>query len=150
MVSLDEVCFAAELRFSRSLMRRYAEARDALALVIGAGDGRGDDELTGFVIVQIEQDETAEKLGYVVTLDVAPASRRTGVAATLMREVERQALATGAVRMLLHVSVQNEPAIRFYATQAYRQIGLEPEFYGGPGMDAYLYGKGLGDGRGSE
>ncbi|WP_263381464.1 GNAT family N-acetyltransferase [Granulicella arctica] len=138
MVALDDECFAEEFRFSHPMMKRFAEARNALTLVLDSEDGG----LLGFIIVHIEGGPDGG-LGYVVTLDVAAAARRHGVAARLIHEAERRAEVKGALRMMLHVFVQNEPAIRFYEQRGYRMIGLEPEFYGGTGMDAYLYSKSI-------
>jgi len=81
MFALDEACFAPEFRFSRAMMRRFAEAKKA-RVVIAEEDG-----LAGFCVVHVER-VAGGCVGYVVTLDVAASFRRSGLATELMRRVE--------------------------------------------------------------
>jgi [ribosomal protein S18]-alanine N-acetyltransferase len=130
---LDQICFAAEFRFERESMRRFAEARVAVALVAEGGAG----VLAGFVIVHVER-VLAARIGYVVTLDVAPEFRRIGLAGALMEAASRRVVAEGGHRMELHVYVGNAEAIRFYESRGYVRVGLERGFYGGQ-LDAFVY-----------
>ncbi len=132
---LDEACFAEEFRFSREAMQRFAERRGTIA-VVAVGSG----EVAGFCIVHMDGRVGAAR-GYVVTLDVAESWRRRGVASALMEEVEGQARVAGAVAMDLHVWVGNEGAIRFYERQGYGRMGVVKRFYGGMGLDAFVYQK---------
>jgi len=138
MFRLDVACFAPEFRFDRKSMRVFAEERDAIALVAEKIDG----ELLGFVIVNIER-LAAGRRGYVVTLDVAEAWRRRGLAGILMREAEARAVAAGARWMELHVFTGNEAAIRFYEQLGYKRISMMRRFYGAEGLDAFVYRKEL-------
>jgi ribosomal-protein-alanine N-acetyltransferase len=134
--ALDVVCFQPPFRFSRTAMRRFAEASNALVVVaeqVGL--------VTGFCIVHVEQ-VRRESIGYIVTLDVAPEHRRQGVAQTLMAEAEQQARAAGCTLLALHVHTGNEAALRFYARIGFGAIGLEHDFYG-KGLDAQLWRKPL-------
>lgn len=137
MHALDLVCFGPEFRFSRRTMRGFAEAKGAVTVLAEAAG-----ELAGFAIVQMEG-----KTGYVVTLDVAPAWRRRGLARRLMAEMERRAEAQGAEQMALHVFAGNEGAIRFYEAMGYGRVGMVEGFYG-RGLDAWMYWKGLAGGGG--
>jgi ribosomal-protein-alanine N-acetyltransferase len=136
MYALDVVCFEKPFRFSRSAMRRFAEARTA-RVVIAEQHGT----LVGFVILHIENAEGA-RYGYIVTLDVSPAHRRKGLAGLLMQEAEQQALAEGCAAILLHVFIGNEPAIRFYEQHHFSLSYREPDFYGRAG-DAWVFHKSL-------
>ena len=135
---LDEVCFAAEFRFDRASMRAFAEAKNAIALIDESEAG----ELAGFLIVHLEG-VLGRRLGYVMTLDVAPEHRREGVAGRLMEEAEQQAAVAGAGWMELHVFSGNEGAVRFYESRGYERVGVRRGFYG-VGMDAFVYQKLLG------
>lgn len=123
MVALDEVCFAPEFLFGRRTMRRFAEARGANAVVAERGEA-----MVGFAIGQMER-EGEERVGYCVTLDVAPAERRTGLGRRLLGELERWAAGEGAGEMVLHVWVGNEGARRFYAERRYREVRQVKGFY---------------------
>ena len=130
---LDQICFAAEFRFDRESMQRFAETGQAVALVAETGVG----ELAGFVIVHVER-ASAARVGYVVTLDVAPELRRMGLAGALMDEASRRVVAAGGCRMELHVFVGNAEAIRFYESRGYVRVGVQRGFYGGQ-LDALVY-----------
>lgn len=131
MHALDGVCFEKPFRFSRSAMRRFAQA--PMARVVIAEE---DAALVGFAILDIEDTDTG-RVGYVVTLDVDPACRRRGVAGALMREVERQAVAEGCPGMLLHVFIGNAAAMQFYEAEGYVRSHRVEGFYGA-GMDAWV------------
>src|ERR1017187_5548575 len=103
MFALDVVCFEPVFQFSRRAMRYFAEARRAVTVLAEA-----DGELVGFCIAEVDEE------AYVVTLDVAPAWRRHGLARRLMAEVEAKARAAGAKSMALHVFTGNAGAMRFY------------------------------------
>jgi ribosomal-protein-alanine N-acetyltransferase len=135
---LDQVCFSNEFRFGRESMRAFAEAKGAVTLIAEATGG----EIAGFVIVQIERRRDSV-LGYVVTLDVAEKCRRRGLARTLLLEAEKRAAVAGALWMELHVFTGNEGAIRFYERSGYALVGVRRRFYGGAGLDAFIYRKEL-------
>ena len=138
MFRLDEACFEGAFRFSRAMMRRFAEAKKA-RVVIAEEEG-----LAGFCIVHVERVEGG-RVGYVVTLDVAAAWRRKGLAAELMRRVETEAHEAGCGAMVLHVFVENDGAIRFYERCGYERWTRARGFYG-EGGDAWVYRKVLSQG----
>lgn len=129
--ALDQVCFAPPFRFSKRAMRRFAESRNALT-VVAEDEGTG---VAGFAIAHVER-----RVGYVVTLDVAPRCRRRGLAGWMMRTIEGQARAAGCEAMELHASVENAGAIAFYQREEYERVGLAKGFYG-VGRDAWVYRK---------
>jgi len=134
MFRLDELCFEEPFRFSRLAMRRFAEAKRARVVLAEVAR-----ELAGFCIVHVERGG----VGYVVTLDVAPAWRRRGLAGMLMERGEVAARAAGCEVMALHVFSGNEDAVRFYERTGYELVGRDVGFYG-DGLDAMVYRKGLG------
>ncbi len=140
MYALDVVCFAPPFRFSRSAMRRFAEAKRARVVI-----AEEDDSVVGFVILHVEG-TGQERVGYIVTLDVSPEFRRRGIAKVLMLEVQRLAQADECVALVLHVFTGNESALRFYTNEGFARSHREEEFYG-PGRDAWVFHKLLfGDG----
>ena len=138
---MDQACFEEPFRFDRRSMRRFAEAHNALALVAETSAG----EMAGFVIVHLERNNGATT-GYIVTLDVAPQHRRSGIATLLMTEAEGQAQGAGASSTTLHVYTANETALRFYEQRSYSRLGIQRRFYGrkeGADLDAFVYSKQL-------
>ena len=141
--ALDAVCFTPPFRFSRPMMRRSAEARNALVRLAHETSPEGAEGcLVGFCIVHLGRGSGVRKLGYVVTLDVDPRRRGEGLARHLMHSLEGLAQEQGALAMTLHVSVGNEPAIRLYERLGYVRVRVEVQFYG-EGGDAFLYRKPL-------
>ena len=140
--ALDAVCFSPIFRFSRSAMRRFAEAGNAVVRV-AYEQSNADAEacLAGFCIVHMER-ARAQTAGYVVTLDVDPRYRGQGLARRLMGALEDLARERGAVAMTLHVAVANEPAIRLYEGFGYLRASVERHFYA-EGGDAFFYRKPL-------
>lgn len=148
MFRLDQACFEEPFRFTKRTMRRFAEARQAQVLVAAAEKPGGtlDDlleqhELAGFSIVQVQRSR-GETVGYLLTLDVAPAFRRRGLAQQLMEQAERDAQGAGCAAMLLHVFHGNPGAVALYEKLGYRQLGTAEHFYG-RGFPAWAYRKEL-------
>ena len=139
MYALDLICFAPVFQFSRGAMRGFAEAPGAVTVLAEAENHGAQGELAGFCITQLD-----ERTGYVVTLDVAPAWRRRGLAQRLMAEVESKLHSAGAEKMELHVFTGNEGAIRFYESIGYTQAGTANDFYA-QSLHALLYRKTLPD-----
>jgi ribosomal-protein-alanine N-acetyltransferase len=129
MFALDIVCFERPFRFGLEDIRRFAAEPDAVTVVAEGEDG----ELIGFFIVELNDDAA-----YLVTLDVSPSHRRRGVGRELLARAENAF--AGAERMVLHVHVGNEAAIRFYEANGYRRTGEAKSFYG-RGIDAWIYTK---------
>lgn len=131
--ALDLICFEPVFRFTRRAMRQFAEAPGAIAWIAECDGG----ELAGFAIAVMEG-----RVGYVVTLDVAPEWRRRGVARRLMNQLEVQVCGTGGEAMELHVFVGNAAAVQAYQGMGYRRIGVAPGFYR-RGLDGLIYRKEL-------
>ena len=136
LYALDVECFEEPFRFSRATLKRFLESRQALTSV--AEDYSG---ITGFILVHLHR-KMSRFSGYVVTLDVRPMHRRSGLGSLLMRHAERLSQAADASGIRLHVSAENGPAQAFYTRLGYAQIGTAPNFYGNS-LDALVLEKTL-------
>jgi ribosomal-protein-alanine N-acetyltransferase len=136
MYILDLVCFDEPFRFDLRSMRRFARHPGALVVVAEA-----DAALVGFVVAHLVR-RGRRRVGYVVTLDVAPEFRRLGLAHALMSAAELQAAAESADTMALHVYAGNAPAVAFYEHFGYSRGAACPSFYG-KGLDGWIYTKPL-------
>ena len=135
--ALDEVCFEPPFRFSARAMRQFAEARNALTVIAEAETG----EIAGFCIAHVERTRGTLS-AYIVTLDVDPKQRRSGLASQMVERIEQQAREAGCNAMALHVSTENQGAIEFYERNGYERSHMVKSFYG-LGRDAYVYRKPL-------
>lgn len=140
--ALDEICFEQPFRFSLPLMRRFAEARNALTVIAHLENPSGPSKIVGFCIAHVEH-AGGHRVAYVVTLDVAPEQRRHGLAQRMLRQIEEEAQDSGCIAMALHVSTENDAAIRFYERMGYERSRAARSFYG-LGRHAWVYRKPLG------
>jgi ribosomal-protein-alanine N-acetyltransferase len=131
LYALDKLCFAPPFRFSLRTMRSYLTAPDARC-VIAERDGG----LTGFVLFEFKP-RPIYSCVYVVTLDVHPGHRRSGLGRTLLVEAELAGVQAGMESSRLHVFAGNEPALRFYHAHGYVHAQRFPN-YSADGLDAFL------------
>jgi ribosomal-protein-alanine N-acetyltransferase len=123
---LDRLCFEPGIAYSRAEMGRFLELPGAECVV---AEHQG--EIRGFALGYPEPSDVA----HVVTLDVDPARRRSGLGRRLLEELLERLAARGARRAILEVDVRNPGAIEFYRKLGFRERGRLASYYG-PGLDA--------------
>lgn len=77
----------------------------------------------------------------ILTLGVAPAARRRGVARILIEDLFARARAFGTRGVVLEVAADNSPALALYKSVGFRTVGLRHAYYQrerGPAIDAWL------------
>lgn len=102
---------------------------------------RDEQGLIGLILMRAVADEAE-----ILTLAVAPAHRRQGLARTLLDAALAVAVEAGARRAFLEVGVDNLPAIALYEGAGYALIGRRPAYYArtsGPPMDALVLSRAL-------
>ncbi len=110
---------------------------DAIALQLGLPGAFGflagpDNVPGGFVLARVAADEAE-----ILTLAVAPESRRAGLASLLVRTAWSRAVSAGAARLLLEVAEDNTSARALYARIGFEQVGRRRGYYGA-GADALV------------
>ena len=90
-----------------------------------------DDAPAGFALTRAVADEAE-----LLLLAVAPAQRRRGVGAALLRAVLAECAAGGVRTIHLEVRAGN-PAIRLYAGLGFAKVGERRGYYRGPGGAAF-------------
>lgn len=96
-----------------------------------------DDE-NGFIAARVAADEAE-----ILTLAVAPAARRRGLARNLLETAVSQAFSRGATRIFLEVATGNDAARALYAGAGFSQIGVRLCYYP-DGGDALVLSRTLG------
>lgn len=81
----------------------------------------------GFSLCRVVRDESE-----LLSIGVAPAWRRRGVAASLLRASMERCRAIGAVQMFLEVAVDNPGAQRLYEEHGFERVGVRPDYYHRP------------------
>ncbi len=170
---IDQTCFAPAIAYSQMELFGFITRRNAITLVAEAAatdqngghqagrtspgeevhpphPGKGSrngaprpqsfDEgaIAGFAIAQ-----PYRKHGRILTLDVLPEARRSGLGSTLLRECEARLRKRGCTEIYLETTVDNEPALKLYHKLGYRILRTLPGYYHASGLDAFLLGKEL-------
>ena len=81
-------------------------------------------------------------MGRIITIDVAPDVRRTGLGSLLMQTAEDRLKNLGCPLVILEVAVDNAAAIKFYRRHGYSVVKTIPRYYLGS-LDALRMAKDL-------
>jgi ribosomal-protein-alanine N-acetyltransferase len=128
---LDQRCFASDIAYSRRELAHYLRSKKAICLI--AWDS---DQLLGFVVGHGDP----RGFGHVVTLDVDPDARHSGIGSTLMLALEDRFKTAGCKSIFLEVAVNNLLALRFYKKHGYSVLKTLRHYYPGD-LDGLLMGK---------
>ena len=94
------------------------------------------DQVLGLLFAVILRDEAE-----ILTLGVAPRTRRRGIARLLLGDLFAHARTLGARRVVLEVAADNSAALALYESIGFRTVGLRHAYYhreNGPAIDAWL------------
>ena len=89
---------------------------------------RKDAETVGFIIGMKEK-SGRETVGHIITIDVSPKHRRTGVGLQILDRLEQEFLAQGVTTVYLEVRVDNQAARRLYAKEGYSELEPLENYY---------------------
>lgn len=137
---LDQVCFDAQMAYSRPELASYMQRPGAFTLV---ADGDNESVL-GFIVA-----EARRPSGHIITIDVVAEARRLGVGSALLKAAEEHLVEAGARAVALETAVNNESAIRFYKKKGYFVEKTVRGYYSGQ-LDALVMVKELGKSVGKE
>jgi len=145
---IDQLCFVPGISYSKIELSSFISRRNAITLV---GESRDDspteasrqaasgDRIAGFVVAH----SLHRKCGRVITLDIVPEARRSGLGTGLMSACEERLRALGCREVYLETAVDNEPALRLYRKLGYEVLRTLPEYYASHSLDAFQMGKRL-------
>jgi ribosomal-protein-alanine N-acetyltransferase len=138
---IDQGCFAPGVAYSQMELSGFITRRNAITLIAETNpDGFKQDEnpIIGFAIAQ-----PYRKHGRIITLDVLPQARRSGLGSALLLECEKRLRHRNCTEVYLETAVDNEAALKMYHKQGYRILRTLPGYYHATGLDAFLLGKEL-------
>lgn len=131
---MDQLCYEPSIAYSRRELAWYIHSARAFTLV--AESGEDEPRIGGFLIAS----DNGRGIGHVITVDVLPQERRTGLASALMREAERRLQQAGCDRIRLEAAVDNGGALAFYRRFGYTVVRTLPRYYSN-GLDALVLEK---------
>ena len=126
LYEIDQACYEPAIAYSRRELRNYLRFPGADCVVAEA-----DGNIVGFILTA-----HGNSWGYVVTIDVLAAYRRTGAGSLLLAEAERRLAADGVREVGLETATDNTAAIAFWKKHGYRKTGVKKGYYPG-GRDAF-------------
>jgi [ribosomal protein S18]-alanine N-acetyltransferase len=124
--NLDQECFSPGISYSRRELSFYIQHKGAFTLVAEAPEGKG---IAGFIV------SYGGPTGHVITIDVSPRARRSGVGSLLLRGAEDRMRANGSRAVGLETAVDNTSALAFYKRHGYSVVRTLPRYYSN-GVDA--------------
>ena len=149
---LDQECFVRGISYSKKELGWYMKMKGAFTLVAEpaisteptaiekqSGKTKAAPGVAGFIVAQ----DLGKGMGHVVTIDVQPQLRRTGVGLKLMQAAEQRLQGEGCHTIYLETAVDNDTAIRFYKRLSYFVLKVIPRYYLNR-IDALLLAKRLG------
>lgn len=126
LYELDQLCFPAEIAYSRAELRYYLTQPNCYCWVVEDPQT----QLSGFIIVE-RVTWRGMSAGHIVTLDVDIHNRRRGLGRQLMETAEAKMRREGASVMSLEVAENNADAQRFYRNLGFLASGKIAKYYGG-------------------
>jgi len=130
---MDQECFPAGISYSKPELRAYIRQRGAFTLVAEDSEHGG---IRGFIVAH------GGLSGHIVTIDVSPGGRRTGVGSLLLRMAEERLRGVGSRAVGLETAVDNLSALSFYKRHGYSVVRTWPRYYSN-GVDALVLKKDL-------
>jgi [ribosomal protein S18]-alanine N-acetyltransferase len=129
---IDQECFPPGISYSRQELRAYVRQRGAFTVVAEFASG----EIGGFLVAH------GGPTGHIITIDVTPKARRSGVGSLLLEKAEDRLRAGGSLAVGLETAVDNMAAISFYKRHGYSVVRTWPRYYSN-GVDALVMKKEL-------
>lgn len=123
LYALDQACFAPGIAWSKAELHYFLRYPGNIALAASRGG-----TLIGFAVAGAQRRRGAI-VGRLITIDVDPRLRRSGVGHTLLQAVEERLRAREASAILLEVAVDNTVAQEFYARHGFVRTGRIPGYY---------------------
>lgn len=141
---IDQACFPQGVAYSLWELRHYIESKCSMTLVVEDEAGH----IAGFIIAQRKPVRKRGRrlrptyCGHIITIDLLPEYRRSGIGTQLLRSIEEWLIQQGADLVFLETATDNKPAIAFYRKHGYTVLETIKGYYA-DGSDAYLMVKRL-------
>lgn len=120
LVRIENEAFSSD-RISRRSFRQLIERETAETLVAEC-----DGEIVGYCMILFRQGSAVARL---YSIAIAPGRAGGGLGRRLLEEAETAAFEHDCLVLRLEVRADNRPAIALYERNAYRHIGMEPDYY---------------------
>lgn len=142
--SIDQSCFPPGIAYSQLELATYIRRRGSFTLVAeGMAKGAKKEavaspKIQGFIVTEAGR----RRIGHIITIDVLPEARRSGVGSELLAAAEDHLRAAGCQSVVLETAADNSTAVSFYKRHNYFLVKTVPRYYSN-GVDALVLEKRL-------
>jgi [ribosomal protein S18]-alanine N-acetyltransferase len=144
--NIDQKCFAPGIAYSRRELLIYIRRRGSFTVVAedhspetGTRQAANQDsKVVGFIVAEANR----RGVGHIISIDVLPGARRSGVGSKLLAVAEDRFRADGCHAVELETAVDNISALSFYKRHLYHVVKALPRYYSN-GTDALVLEKEL-------
>jgi [ribosomal protein S18]-alanine N-acetyltransferase len=148
---IDQQCFAPEIAYSQRELSAYIRRGGSFTLVAQPASAEGhtpsgrrelaggsSSTVVGFIIAEANR----RQIGHIISIDVLPAFRRSGLGSKLLFEAENRLERVQCRAVVLETAVNNGAALAFYKRHQYQIVKIIPHYYL-TGVDAFVLEKKL-------
>src|SRR3954469_13112640 len=127
---MDQICFDPQMAYSRPELAVYMRRTGAFTLLAESlteeahPNGRTPGKIMGFIVA-----ENRHRTGHIITIDVLPETRRSGIGSSMLQAAEDRLRQAGATVVELETAVDNAAAIQFYKRKDYFVERTVPGYY---------------------
>lgn len=138
LLEIDKACFVEGIAYSAVELRHFLKRPSAVHIV-----GETEGKIEGFIIADhFQTRRSAQRMGHIITIDVLPEARGSGLGSRLLKAAEEKMQEAGVTHISLEAAVDNFTALRFYKRHGYTGLKILPNYYL-DSIDALLMGKKL-------
>jgi ribosomal-protein-alanine acetyltransferase len=123
LYEIEKQCFGQEA-FTKQQLAYLLTVYNAIGLA-----ARVNSEIAGFAIAQVDIGRNTS-FGHILTVDIAPAYRRKGIAQKLLQEIETIFREKSIKECRLEVREDNVAALNLYQKLGYKKVGKLEKYYG--------------------
>jgi ribosomal-protein-alanine acetyltransferase len=123
LYEIEKQCFGQEA-FTKQQLTYLLTEYNAIGLA-----ARVNSEIAGFAIARVDIGRNTS-FGHILTVDIAPAYRRKGIAQKLLQEIETIFREKGIKECRLEVREDNIAALNLYQKLGYKKVGKLEKYYG--------------------
>jgi ribosomal-protein-alanine acetyltransferase len=123
LYEIEKQCFGQEA-FTKQQLTYLFTAYNAIGLA-----ARVNSDIAGFAIARLDIGRTTS-FGHILTVDIAPAYRRKGIAQKLLQGIEAIFREKGIKECRLEVREDNVAALNLYQKLGYKKVGKLEKYYG--------------------
>ena len=135
--SIDQRCFPPGIAYPRRELAAYINRRGSFTLV-AERTSVNPRLIPGFIVAEASR----RGVGHIITIDVLPDNRRSGLGSTLLVTAEDRLRHVPCHTVVLETAVDNAPALAFYKRHQYSIAKIAPRYYS-TGVDAFVLEKQL-------